>query len=96
METNKEPELPRGENLLLAMHTELAISIVNFRKIVSAGCKWSIATFYRKLRGRIVVNGDGVFKPVLSEAEKEMARSVFHAELRRLNDWYDKYVERSL
>ncbi|NLR82898.1 hypothetical protein [Chitinophaga eiseniae] len=86
---------PPKTNILLAMHTELARSVVNFRKRVCEECKWSTPTFYRKMRIKDVVDHLGNIKvPALSNAEREKINSLFDLEIQELSDWNDRKVKR--
>ncbi|HVI45212.1 MAG TPA: hypothetical protein VM802_10090 [Chitinophaga sp.] len=80
------------ENLLLAMHKQLAKAITNFRKKVSAECRWSPPTYYRKMRAKDVLDRKNRGVAPLSNAEKDKISSLYCAEIHRLNEWFQKNV----
>ncbi|SHM04185.1 hypothetical protein SAMN05444266_106166 [Chitinophaga jiangningensis] len=76
--TNKPNRRKTRANTLATLHKVYTQQSVEFREQVCKECKWSVPTFYRKMRLKDVLDDDtDTYIPSLSNAEKEKIEAIF-------------------
>ncbi|SHM32601.1 hypothetical protein SAMN05444266_107400 [Chitinophaga jiangningensis] len=76
------------KNILAVFHARLSDVPITFRERVCKECKWSVPTFYRKMRLKDKPDENGEINFALSNAEKEKIIAILFEVLQDTNRYF--------
>ncbi|MBV7528865.1 hypothetical protein [Chitinophaga sp. sic0106] len=79
-----------SKNILAVFHARLTNVPITFRERVCKECKWSVPTFYRKMRLKDKPDEHGEINFALSNAEKEKIIAVLFEVLQDTNRYFSR------
>lgn len=79
-----------AKNILATFHARLSDVPITFRERVCKECRWSVPTFYRKMRLRDKPDDNGEMNFALSNAEKEKIIAVLFEVLQEANQYFSR------